>query len=449
MDKVDEVRDQSLKILLKIFQDKSYSNILIKNLGQKFSALDRSFITELVYGTVKYRLRIDNSIGQLSKVKLNKMSPEVLNILRMGIYQLDYMSRVPESASVNESVKLAKKYSNIGAVKFVNAILRNYIRNKDNITYPDKNSQLNKFLSVYYSYPEWLVDRLIKEWGAESTENFLKSSNEIPPLTVRVNRLKTDKSNLRDRLSGIGIESIDGSFMDDALILKNVPGIESMKDYREGHFTVQDESSMLAVRVLAPEPREFIMDVCSAPGTKTTYMGELMNNQGTLIAGDISCSKLKLVDENARRLGITTIHTICHSASIPIEEYMNKADRVLVDAPCSGLGLLRKKPEIRWNRTPSEINDILKLQRDILYNSCNYVKPGGVLVYSTCTILEAENYGIISKFVKDNSNFILEDITGLIPDKLKRESIKDGYIYIFPEQYGTDGFFIARLRRVE
>lgn len=449
MDKVDAVREQALIMLMKIFQDKSYSNILIKNLGKEYSALDRSFITEIVYGTVKWKLKIDNIIKQFSKIKPAKMSSHILNILRIGIYQLDYMDKVPESAAVNESVKLASKYGNPGAVKFVNGLLRNYLRNKESVIYPDRALNPVQYLSVYYSYPEWLVGRLIDEFGFDFTEEFLQAGNEIPQVTVRVNNLKTQKRVLKGVLTEKGIEAQDGKYIEDALILKGIPGIENMEEYKEGLFTVQDESSMLAAFVLSPEPGNLVLDVCSAPGTKTTYIAELMKNKGCIVAGDISARKLKLVEQNASRLGIHIIDTTLNDASSTLSRYLNKADRVLIDAPCSGLGLLRKKPEIRWNRTAEDIREIEAVQEAILDASCEYLKVGGVMVYSTCTILRDENYNMIDGFLKKHRNYVLEDITDIIPDKLKKESANKGYIELYPNIDGIDGFFIARLRRVE
>lgn len=446
---VDCAREQALLILYKVFQNKSYSNILIKNLGQKFSALDRAFISEIVYGTIKWRLRIDYIISQLSSMKLQKISPYIMNILRLGIYQIEFMDRVPHSAAVDECVKLSKKYGSIGASKFVNGVLRNYIRRMETIAYPEKEENPVKYLSVYYSYPEWMVSKLMNEFGFDFTEDFLKSGNFVPPVTVRVNCLKTDKKSLMDSLKESGIDVSSGKYMDASLSLKGVPGIEWLKEYKNGFLTVQDESSMLAVQVLSPKPGDLIMDVCSAPGTKSTYMAELMGNKGTIISGDISEGKLKLVNQNAERLGIDIIKTIVNDASKTMDEYIDKADRVIVDAPCSGLGIMRKKPEIRWNREASDLKAITGLQSAILYASSKYVKPGGILVYSTCTVLREENINIVKDFLKYNCNFMPEDITELIPDKLKRDTCSAGYIELYPNTDNIDGFFIARMKRVK
>lgn len=449
MERTDAPREEALKILIKVFEGKSYSNILIKNLGQSFSSLDRAFITEMVYGTIKWKLRLDNIIDNLSNIKSDKISAGILNILRLGIYQIDFMDKVPQSAAVNECVKLAKKYGNPGAARYVNAILRNYIRKHDSIVYPDRGKSIGRYLSVYYSFPLWMVERLIKDFGSSFTEEFLKSGNQVPDLTARVNNLKTDKESLKNMLLEKNIEVQDGIYVDDALILKGVPGIEYIEEYKKGYFTIQDQSSMLAAKILSPQAGDFIMDVCSAPGTKSTYMAEIMRNRGTIMSGDISSSKLKLVSQNAKRLGIDIIKTYCGDARMCLDEYIEKADKVLIDAPCTGLGIMRKKPEIRWNRDIRDIDAIKSLQESILKTSSRYVKPGGVLVYSTCTVVKEENVEMIQKFVRENLNFRPEDISNLVPSRLKKESLKNGYIELYPNVDNVDGFFIARLRRVE
>lgn len=448
MEKVDTVREEVLNILVKVFEQGSYSNILIKNIGLKYTPLDRGFITELVYGTIKYCLKIDYCIGQLSKMKLNRISPHILNILRMGIYQISFMDRVPQSAAVNECVKLAKRYGNPGSVKYVNGILRNYCRNSDNIKYPEREKDIVRYLSVYYSYPEWLVNVILSQYDEGFAEDFLKESNGISPVTVRVNTLKIDRDSLKMRLSEKGIDVSDGLYIDNALILKNVPGISNMEEYREGLFTVQDESSMIVSKVLSPEPGDFVMDLCSAPGTKSTYIAELMGNKGKVVSGDNNRGKLRLVEQNAERLGIDIITTLCADASRRIDEYAGKADRVLLDVPCSGLGILRKKPEIRWNRQIKDIQEISELQRSILDSCSSYVKPGGVLVYSTCTILKDENNDVVFDFIEKNKNFVLEDISDMLPEGLKKDSCRKGYINLFPNTDNVDGFFICRMRKV-
>lgn len=448
MEKVDSVREEALNILVKVFEKGSYSNILIKNIGLKYTPTDRGFITELVYGTIKYRLKIDYCISQFSKLKPNRISPYILNILRLGIYQISFMDKVPQSAAVNECVKLAKRYGNPGSVKYVNGVLRNYCRNSDKIRYPEKDKDIINYLSVSYSYPEWLIGAMLSQYDESFTEDFLRESNSVPPVTVRVNTLKTDRDSLRKRLVEKGIDVSDGHYLDNALMLKNVPGINNMDEYREGLFTVQDESSMMVPLILSPEPGDFVMDLCSAPGTKSTYIAELMGNKGSVLSGDNNKAKLKLVEQNARRLGIGIITTVCSDASKTMEEYIGKADRVLIDVPCSGLGLLRKKPEIRWNRQAEDLKAISKLQRSILDACSKYVKPGGILVYSTCTVLNEENSDVVLDFIDNNRNFVLEDITGLIPEKLKKDTCRNGYINLFPNTDSVDGFFICSMRRV-
>ncbi|KPU43976.1 ribosomal RNA small subunit methyltransferase B [Oxobacter pfennigii] len=449
MEKEANAREESLKMLIKIFNEGSYSNILMKNLGQKFTPLNRAFMTELIYGTVKWKLRIDYIISRLSSIKVDKIARPILNILRMGIYQIDFMDKVPNPAAVDECVKLSKKYGNAGSVKFVNAILRNYIRNHDSLVFPDKTKDRAKYLSVFYSYPEWIVKRLICELGDEFTEAFLRSSNDVPPLTIRINRLKTGKQRLIESLTGKGIEVREGKYVDDAINLKNVPGIGNLDEFKKGFLTVQDESSMLAVKVLDPKENEFIMDVCAAPGTKTTYIAELMNNKGKIYSADLKGNKLSLIEENAKRLGIGIIETHTKDAAEYDLKYEKKADRVLIDAPCSGFGIMRKKPEIRWNRENDDIDSIKNVQMSIIKTCSKYVKQGGILVYSTCTVLREENIELINLFLKENRDFKLISICDVLPENLMKESCKDGYIELYPNIDDIDGFFIAKLQRVD
>jgi 16S rRNA (cytosine967-C5)-methyltransferase len=360
-----------------------------------------------------------------------------------------FLNKVPVSAAVNESVKLARKYGNPGAVRYVNAVLRNYTRRSGSVIYPDKAQDTVGYLSICYSYPKWMVEKLIDEFDEDFTEDFLSASNDIPPLTIRVNSLKTNRESLKERLEKSGIKAEDAHYMDCALNLYGVPGIDNMKEYHEGYFIVQDESSMLASVVLSPQQGETVMDVCSAPGTKSTHIAEIMGNKGQIISGDISESKLNLVRENAQRLGIKIISTLHNDASTVLDEYKSSADRLLVDAPCSGLGIMRKKPEIRWNRRGCDIDELEKIQLSILKSSSSYVKPGGILVYSTCTVLSHENIKMIREFTRQNKNFVLEDISDLIPDKLKRDSCSEGFIELYPNTDNIDGFFIARMRRVK
>jgi 16S rRNA (cytosine967-C5)-methyltransferase len=396
---------------------------------------------------VKWKLSIDFVIEQFSSMKMGKISPWILNILRLGAYQLLYTQKVPESAACNESVNLSKKYGHAASSRFVNGVLRNIARNKNNIKYPDENKDAAVFLSIKYSHPVWMVKNWLERFGRDFTESLLKSNNEVPDLTVRVNTLKTSKDELEKNLNELGIETEAGRYADDAMILKNPSAFSSLDIFKKGHFQVQDESSMLAARILDPKPSELVIDVCSAPGGKATHIAQLMQNRGTVIARDVHPHKIKLIEEAAKRLGIDIIKTGIFDASELDKAYLEKADRVLVDAPCTGLGIIRRKPDIKWARNIEDKKEIVGLQMKILEVSSNYVKPGGALVYSTCTIENEENKGLIDNFLLKNSDFEPEDISSFLPDGLKGNYSSTGVIQLFPNVNNIDGFFISRMRR--
>jgi len=445
---MDLPREIALKILYDINEKGAYSNIaLSRELSDGVvRPLDRAFITEMVYGVLKWKLTIDWIISRFSSLKMKKISPWILNIMRLGVYQIIYMDKVPDSAACNESVNLSKRYGHAGSSKYVNGVLRNISRNKDNIPYPDKKSEAVKYLSVKHSHPEWLVEIWIKRFGPAFTEELLINNNQIPDFTIRTNVLKTDPQKLMEELQAKGLKVLKGRYLDEALIIENPSAFTSLDAYKNGHFQVQDESSMLAARILDPRSGELVIDVCSAPGGKTTHIAELMKNKGVVIARDVHEHKIVLINEAAKRLGIDIIKAEIFDASKLDEKYIGKADRVLVDAPCTGLGIIRKKPDIKWTRKAEDKKEITALQKVILKNAAMYIKTGGVIVYSTCTIEKEENIDIIEDFLKNNKDFELDNIQGCVPEGL-REYIRNGYIELYPNINRIDGFFIARMIR--
>lgn len=446
---VDKARETALKILYDINDKGAYSNISLNKYlnAQELRDIDRSFITDIVYGTMNRRLTVDYFIEKYSSIKIKKLSPWILNILRMGIYQLLFTDRIPVSAACNESVRLAKKYGHMASSKYVNAVLRNIARNKDNLPYPDKDSDLLTYLSVKYSHPQWMVEEWLKRFGEEFTEELLKANNSIPLFTVRVNTLKISKDSLAEILEKDGFEIENGKYLEEALIIKNPVSVQKMEAFKKGYFQVQDESSMLVAKVLDPKPGETVLDVCSAPGGKSTHIAQLMNNKGTVISRDIHEHKIKLIDEAKKRLGLDIIKTEVFDAVTLDDGLIEKADRVLVDAPCTGLGIIRRKPDIKWSRNSGDKKEITELQERILSTASKYVKKGGVLVYSTCTVEPEENEETVERFIKNNGDFYLEDITPLVPKTLKKESLIKGYLQLYPNIDGVDGFFISRMVR--
>ncbi len=445
---LDTARETALKILYDIDQKGAYSNISVNKYleASDLREIDRAFVTELVYGTVKWLIEIDYIIGKFSSIKLKKLSPWILNTLRLGVYQVIHTDKIPVSAACNTSVDLAKRYGHQASSRYVNAVLRAVAKNKLNLPFPEDESS-EYYLSIKYSHPEWLVKRLVALFGVNFTKDLLKANNEIADFSVRVNTLKTTADRLIEILSEEGVNAVKGNHLEEAVVLHNPSSISRLKAFREGLFQVQDESSMLCARVLSPNEGSLIIDVCSAPGGKTTHMAQLMKNKGSIIARDIHQHKLRLIEHATQRLGINIISTQVFDATQLDNTLLEKADKVLVDAPCSGLGIIRRKPDIKYTRVEEDSTQLKHIQKQILSNASKYVKPGGELVYSTCTILPEENLDIINDFIKDNPSFEMMNIENLLPATLRKETARHGYIQLFPSVDSTDGFFICKMKR--
>lgn len=439
-------REVALKILYKIDMNKSYSNLLLdKELNSNdLMHQDKALVTQLTYGVISNKITLDYIIKSNSKLKLNKISPWVINILRLGIYQILYLTKIPQSAGVNESVKLTKKYSNQGAVGFVNGLLRNVVRS--GMPDFDKIADVKERLSIKYSYPLWMIEKWVNEFGVEFTESLLIANNKTPQTTIRVNTLKTNKEELKKRLEQDNIEYSEGT-LEDALYIK-APNIAALEVFKEGLFTSQDEAAMLTSIVLSPEPGEKVLDTCSAPGGKTTHIAQLMKNNGQIIACELYENRLKLVEETAKRLGVTIINTKCQDAAILENSFIEKFDRVIVDAPCSGLGVIRRKPDIKWTKQENDIQEIVKIQKSILENAALYVRKEGVLIYSTCTIGKEENDNVVDWFLSENKDFEILNINELIPKDLAKIILKDKMIKIYPNEINMDGFFICAMKKL-
>ena len=441
-------REIAIKVLNEVNGKGAYSNVSIRrNTDNTMSTLDERFVRELVYGVIENKLYIDWIIKKFSKVKFKKIAPMVKEILRIGVYQIIYLEKTPDSAVVNESVKLAKRYSHKGVHGFVNGVLRSVSRNKDNIELPNKEKNLVSYLSIKYSHPEWLIERWIDEYGVCFTEELCNTNNEKPLLNIRVNTLKINREELVKRLSEQGFELEKTTYSNDGIIVKNPVRITETEEFKKGYFHIQDESSMLVAQIMNPTEGSIVIDVCSAPGGKTTHIAQQMNNNGKIIARDIYKHKLKLVQENVERLGINIIKTEVFNATDIDEELIEKADYCLVDAPCSGLGLIRRKPEIKWNKTEEKLNEIIDLQYKILQTSSKYVKSDGILVYSTCTIEKEENIELIKRFLQENKEFKLVGFNELLDEEIF-ETTKQGFVEIYPNIHGMDGFFIAKMARI-
>lgn len=440
---MDYPRKLALEALYKIDNEEAYSNIVLDELLNKnrnaLSNKDINFISELLYGVTTWRLTLDTIIQKYSKIKIKKISPWVINILRMGAYQIVFLDKVPKSAAVNESVNLCKKYG-VKSVGFVNAILRK-IEKKDYLELFEIKDEIEK-ISKTNSMPQWIVKELAKEFDTEKVNEICKNSNLKPKITIRVNNLKTTKSELIKKLQSKKIEVEEG-ILEDFLYLKNVKNITKLEEYKQGLFTMQDESAGLTALVLNPKEGENILDCCSAPGGKTTYIAEIMNNNGNIIAWDLHKKRIEKVKENSKRLGINIIKTEVNDATVLKEEYIEKFDKILIDAPCLGLGVIKRKPDIKWQRKFEDIIEISKIQEKILNICSKYLKKGGILVYSTCSIIQAENDIIIQNFIND-SIFDLEEINNINISKIENKIERKGVKKLYPNEK-MDGFFIAKL----
>ena len=445
---MDNAREAALKILYEINEKGAYSNIALNKYfaAAELRDIDRAFVTELVYGTVKWKLMLDRVIASYSSIKMEKLSPWILNILRLGAYQLLKLSKVPQSAACNESVNLAGRYGHKASAGFVNAVLRNIARNGSSLALPSKETDLTGYLSVKYSYPKWLTEKYLGLFGAEFTESLLDAGNSTPELTVRANTLRLTAADLVVKLEAEGVTSVPGKYVAEAVVIKSSVSIAKLNAFKKGLFQVQDESSMLPAKVLAPQPGEWVLDACSAPGGKATHMAQLMQNKGAVIARDIHEHKLKLIDDAAARLGINIIKSELHDAALPDTKHEQAFDRVLLDAPCTGLGIIKRKPDIKWARETKDIDSITALQKQLINTVSKSVKPGGVLVYSTCTILPEENEGVVNSFLEQNADFEADDITTFLPPELAVHA-KGCMLQLYPNRDGIDGFFIARIKR--
>jgi 16S rRNA (cytosine967-C5)-methyltransferase len=409
------------------------------------TSLDRAFLTELTYGTLRWRGRLDWVIRHFSSVPVEKIEREILNVLRLGLYQIFFLSRTPPRAAVNESVESAKQFRGRGGAGFVNAILRSVLRQKEKIPFPDPADDPALHLSVMESHPLWLVRRWIDEIGIEETEMACVANNQIAPLTLRTNTLKIDREHLIEKLTRQGLNPFPASFSGEGILLKDPPPTSELPFLKEGLYLIQDEASQLIVPILDPRPGERILDACAAPGGKTTHMAQKMENDGEIHALDLNKRKLDLIEEVCFRLGVKMVKGIRGDASRPLPGPEGlRFDRILADVPCSGFGTLRRNPDLRWRKREEDVGRLSGLQASILRNLSGYLKEGGLLVYSTCTVFHEENEDVVEDFLDSHPDFRLEGIEKILPERC-HPFIGNGYFKTFPPKDGMDGFFAARL----
>jgi len=433
-----DTRLAAVKCLIKILEHNKTSDEVLNSYANKTESF--SELVNLVSGTVKYKIKLDFFIENISSRK--KISPPLKNILRSGIYELEFL-RTPNYAVINSYVNLAKQYDK-NSSGFVNAVLRNFIKKRAEITEKIKHNSQTKAISIEYSHPEWLVEKWLNAYGIDETIKICEFNNQTPHISIRANILKSSKKEIIDLFEKNEIKFQESEVSEDCLILKNTGNIKNLHGYKEGLWIVQGEASSLAAKILEPQAGERVLDLCAAPGGKTAHIAGLTQDKGEIIAVDISKDRTEKIIENMQRLGITSVKTVIADAVSfnDNQEY----DRILIDAPCSNTGVFIKRPDARWKRKPEDIKTLSELQLKILQNASTMVKNGGIIVYSTCSIESEENILVVQKFLENNKNFKFIDISEHF---LWKHEGKEGFIQILQSKHNTDGFFIAKLQRAD
>lgn len=444
------IRRDALTILEEI-KDGAYSNIVLsRRLPRIPDKRDRALLTEIVYGVLRYKNRLDYYIIKLSNRPLKKIDSAVLTALRMGIYQLLFLERIPDRAAVYETVNALKGLTHQGGIRFANALLRGFIRKKKQVLFPDKENDPISYLVHYHSHPRWLVELWLKQYGFTRTLKLCSLNNQPPGLYIRMNTLKIHSKEfiqtfVTDQI-GLTAEPVNGSYQ-----LKGFNSITELPLFNDGGFIIQGPAATLAGLLLGVRPGMRVLDMAAAPGGKTTHLAELMDNQGSIIALDIYQHKLKLIEENCQRMGVKIVKTVKNDG----REYRDnkKFDMLLVDAPCSGLGLIRQKPEIKWNKNLQDIKEITKIQRGLLVNAVQLVKKNGLILYTTCTLNRSENQDIVNNILSVYCDEL--ELIDLSKDLVELGLAKtypvdsNGFLEMFPPESKTEGFFMAKLKKVK
>ncbi len=410
-----------------------------------FNKRSKAFTYELVMGTLRRRGTLDWALEKACDRPLSDLTPWIRNILRLGLYQILYLGGVPKSAAVDESVKLAKKYGHAGTAGLVNAVLRNSNRKKFLSELDSLEETGAADLAAKHSHPEWMVERLIEDWGRNRAIEIMEADNVIAPLTARANTLRITMDDLVQELVREGINAEPHPHAPEALVLEGVSNPPGLEAYKKGLLYYQDASSMLAARCLDVEPGMNVLDVCAGPGGKSTHLAELMSNTGRVFALDLHEHRVELIKENARRLGADIVDARTGDATKDISGEYCAMDRVIADVPCSGIGVIRRRVDLKWRLKPERIGELARLQSKILEGASACVKPGGILLYCTCTITHEENSGVVNGFLRRHGNF---EPDASLPKEMEKYVTEEGFAQILPGEENMDGFFVARLRRL-
>ena len=443
--KINE-REIVLDMLLEIIEGGKFSHTVLNHTLSKYQDLkkqERSLIARLATGTVERYITLDYRINQVASLPVNKMKPLIRNLLRLSVYQLLYMDNIPDSAVCNEAVKLAKKRKFVKLSGFVNAVLRGIIRTKDDFKLPNRDNNVVAYLSVVYSTPEWLVSNLLGQYDKDQVEKILSASLEVSKTSIRCNIIKVSPSQLKDELIQEGVSVLDSQYLDYGFYIYDYDHLEGIEAFKKGHFVVQDISSQLVSHVAGINSEDFVVDVCAAPGGKALHASQSANK---VLARDLTEYKIDLINDNIKRLDITNVETEVWDASVLDTSLIGKADVVIADLPCSGIGVMGKKVDIKYKMTHFQQIELVELQRKILTTIQNYVKPGGTLIYSTCTINNDENIGNMNWFLQ-NFDFQAVSLASHLPEDLRNEDTNKGHLQLLQGVHGTDGFFISKMKK--
>ena len=434
-------RKLAVKILDRVLNEGAYSNIILsKELNEtELNDKDKALLTELVYGVLRRRKTLDIIISNFIKdIKL--MNKDTLNILRVAIYQMNFLDKIPSYAACNEAVEEAKEISE-GDSKLVNGILRNFTKNPDDIEVP--GNKIDEY-AYKFSFEPWMIRLLIKQYGEDISKKIMSGLNTIPQVSVRVNEIKSDYDEAFEELEALEYEIEEGVVCPEAISIKGGKSIENNPLFKDGKITVQDESAMIIAPLLELEEGMNVIDLCSAPGGKTTHIAEILRNTGKVLAFDLHESKLGLIKENCERLGLTNVEVNTNDATKLNPELIASSDRILLDVPCSGIGIIRKKPEIKWNKTRADLRQIIPIQRDIMENAWMYLRDGGIMIYSTCTLNKEENEENIEWFLNKHKDCSVKKI--FIGKQNNLVYNRNGSLTIMPNEI-MDGFFVAKLEK--
>ena len=444
------LREMALEILLEVEKNGAYPNVLLKQTLDKYLYMEkqeRAFLTRLVEGTVERKLTLEYYINNMSKTPVNKMKPVIRCIMRMAAYQIFYMDAVPDSAACNEAVKLAEKKGFQTLKGFVNGVLRNLSRQKDAIAMPDAQKEPVKSLSVQYSVPEWLVEKVTKDYGMEHAKNMFDSLYEnVGATSIRVNTSKISTEECVKLLEKEGVHVEKGAYVENALEISGYDSLAFLETFEKGYFQVQDVSSMLVGLAANPKSGDHVIDICAAPGGKSIHVADLLNGTGHVESRDLTDYKVGLIEENIFRCGFKNITAKRADALMFDETAKETADIVIADLPCSGLGVLKKKSDIKYRMTQSQIEELVQLQRAILKNAVTYVKSGGTLIYSTCTIAKEEN-DLQVDWILENLPLQLVSLEGCVCEELLKDCKREGVLQLLPGREKTDGFFLAKFQK--